>query len=94
MKEGGFVTIEIKKEMRNTLVVAISDEGGGIGKEDLKRLGEPFYTTKERGTGLGLMVSYNIISEHKGKIMVESDLGKGTTFFIYLPILQKEELEE
>jgi len=74
--------------------VAISDEGGGIGKEDLKRLGEPFYTTKERGTGLGLMVSYNIISEHKGKIMVESDLGKGTTFFIYLPILQKEELEE
>lgn len=51
----------------------------------LKKLGEPFYTTKDRGTGLGLMVSYKIIEEHKGYIEVESKVEKGTSFHIYLP---------
>ncbi len=66
--------------------VTITDQGEGIPEEKLKRLGEPFYTTKERGTGLGLMVSYKIIKQHGGKIEVESEIGKGSTFHILLPI--------
>ncbi|EWH21462.1 ATPase [Bacillus haynesii] len=62
-------------------------------EDKLKRLGEPFYTTKERGTGLGLMVSYKIIEEHKGKIEVESEEGRGTTFHLTLPIRQQHEEE-
>jgi len=65
--------------------VTITDEGCGISESKLKKLGEPFYTTKERGTGLGLMVSYKIIEEHKGKIEVNSKVGIGTTFSIYFP---------
>lgn len=64
----------------------ISDEGTGIPEEKIKKLGEPFYTTKERGTGLGLMVSFKIIKEHNGKVEVKSSVGKGTTFYIYLPV--------
>jgi two-component system, sporulation sensor kinase E len=54
--------------------------------EKVKRLGEPFFTTKEQGTGLGLMVSYRIINEHQGKITIDSEEGKGTTFSIELPL--------
>lgn len=67
------------------LKISVSDEGGGIPEEKLRRLGEPFYTTKEKGTGLGLMVSYKIIKEHGGKIEVESKVGQRTTFHILLP---------
>jgi two-component system, sporulation sensor kinase E len=59
----------------------------GIPKEIIKKLGEPFYTTKERGTGLGLMVSYKIIEEHRGTIEIESEEGKGTIFHITLPLV-------
>nr|WP_237072062.1 ATP-binding protein [Priestia flexa] len=54
----------------------------------MRKLGEPFYTTKEKGTGLGLMVSYKIVEEHKGYIEVESELGVGTTFHVTLPVSQ------
>lgn len=59
-------------------------------EDKLKRLGEPFYTTKERGTGLGLMVSYKIIEEHQGTIEVESEEGVGTVFHLTLPLRQRE----
>jgi two-component system, sporulation sensor kinase E len=70
--------------------ISITDQGCGIPKDKIKKLGEPFYTTKERGTGLGLMVSYKIIEEHRGKIDVESEVGVGTTFHITLPIERTE----
>lgn len=70
--------------------VSISDTGGGIAPENLNRIFDPFFTTKPvgKGTGLGLSVSYNIIAKHNGRIEVESELGKGTTFRIWLPIIQ------
>lgn len=85
MSKGGTVHIKITEEVRGHIRVTIKDEGGGISKEKIKKLGEPFYTTKERGTGLGLMVSYKIIEEHKGTIEVESEEGNGTAFSISLP---------
>ncbi len=67
--------------------VVISDKGSGINKENLRNLGFPFFTTKLRGTGLGLAICYKIIVDrHKGKILVESEEGKGTTITIKLPV--------
>jgi two-component system, sporulation sensor kinase E len=85
MPGGGKITIAIKKAVNKCINITIEDEGTGIPEEMIKRLGEPFYTTKDRGTGLGLMVSYRIIDEHKGTIKVKSEEGKGTIFQITLP---------
>ncbi|MBI4392749.1 MAG: PAS domain S-box protein [Euryarchaeota archaeon] len=67
--------------------VSITDTGTGIAPENRKRIFDPFFTTKQRGnTGLGLSICYQIIKEHGGDILVESELGKGTTFIIRLPV--------
>ena len=86
MPKGGTVSVGLEKIEGEQVLISIRDEGTGIPEDKLKKLGEPFYTTKERGTGLGLMVSYKIVEEHKGTIEVRSELGKGTTFHIKLPI--------
>jgi two-component system, sporulation sensor kinase E len=90
MPKGGYVTITISQAPGNRIHISIKDEGAGIPPEKVKKLGEPFYTTKERGTGLGLMVSFKIIEEHGGTIEVESEVGHGTTFHVYLPITKGE----
>ena len=64
--------------------VHISDHGCGISEDNLARIFDPFFTTRRSGTGLGLSVSESIISEVGGKILVQSELGKGSTFSIYL----------
>lgn len=69
----------------NNVQISIQDTGVGIPEEKLKKLGEPFYTTKKNGNGLGLMVSFKIIESHNGKVFVESEPNKGTTFNIVLP---------
>ena len=69
----------------NNVQISIQDSGVGIPKEKLKKLGEPFFTTKKNGNGLGLMVSFKIIESHNGKVFVESEPNKGTTFNILLP---------
>ncbi|MGG3468877.1 PAS domain-containing protein [Neobacillus pocheonensis] len=69
----------------NNVQISIQDTGVGIPKDKLKKLGEPFYTTKKTGNGLGLMVSFKIIESHNGKVFVESEPNKGTTFNILLP---------
>jgi hypothetical protein len=68
--------------------VRISDTGHGIRAEDIEKLFDPFFTTKEvgHGTGLGLAISFGIIKEHGGTISVESEIGKGTTFLVRLPV--------
>ncbi len=88
MPDGGQVDVEIRRRDEDHLTVSIKDRGFGIPEDKIKRLGQPFYTTKERGTGLGLMVSYKIIEEHNGTVEVESKEGKGTTFHITLPVFQ------
>ncbi|GIN83923.1 hypothetical protein J6TS2_03090 [Heyndrickxia sporothermodurans] len=86
MPDGGKIQINIGNAQKGFIHVKIQDEGEGIPEDKIKKLGEPFYTTKERGTGLGLMVSYKIIKDHKGMIEVESKVGEGTIFYIFLPI--------
>ena len=71
-------------------VLAFSDTGVGISEEDMKRLFEPFFSTKRDGTGLGLSVSYGIIDAHQGSIDVDSTVGQGTTFSISLPLNRAE----
>ncbi len=72
-------------ELRGYCLVSVRDEGPGISPADLSRLFTPFFTTKEQGTGLGLVLSHQILKEHGGFISVESAPGKGTTFLVYLP---------
>jgi two-component system NtrC family sensor kinase len=72
----------------DTACVSVSDTGCGISEENQKRIFEPFFTTKEvgKGTGLGLSVSYDIIKKHHGDILVDSELGTGSTFTVRIPI--------
>jgi signal transduction histidine kinase/ActR/RegA family two-component response regulator len=74
--------------------ISIADTGSGISGEHLQKIFDPYYTTKDQGTGLGLSVCYSIIKKHGGTISVESAPGKGSTFFITLPVLnQAQKLE-
>lgn len=76
----------LKKQ--GSAVVEISDNGRGIGPNDLPHLFDPFFTTKEAGVGLGLAIAHSIIEEHGGIIDVESTVGEGTTFSITLPLME------
>jgi len=82
--------IEIITEIAgvNQVVVKIRDNGNGIDPDAINRLFDPFFTTKPvgKGTGLGLSISYQIIEKHQGKIEVNSEIGEGAEFVIYLPI--------
>jgi two-component system NtrC family sensor kinase len=89
-KERGAVTVRSNMEQeRERLIVEITDTGCGIPPEHRHRIFEPFFSTKSKGTGLGLAVSYGIIHNHQGNISVTSEPGKGTCFSIELPVLEK-----
>ncbi|OGW27375.1 MAG: hypothetical protein A2X56_03885 [Nitrospirae bacterium GWC2_57_13] len=77
----------------NYMMLTVSDTGCGIDEEDLQRIFEPFYTSKEKGkgTGLGLSIIYNIVKQHRGFITTESRPGRGATFKIYLPAAHRDE---
>jgi len=95
MKDGGILTIRgLVSEDRHWLKVEVTDTGAGIAPDDLPHIFEPFYTTKEvgRGTGLGLSVSFSIAQKHGGHIEVKSQVGKGSTFTLFLPVLAEEEI--
>jgi len=85
--------LSIKTEhIDNTMRISFKDNGPGIAKGNLERIFDPFFTTREigQGTGLGLNVCHGIITEHKGKIWVESKLGRGATFIVELPIVTED----
>ena len=89
MPEGG--TLAFKAFAGNRRVsVEISDTGIGIPAENMSKIFEPFFTTKDvgKGTGLGLAVCYGIITDHGGRLSVRSNVGKGTTFTIALPVVK------
>jgi signal transduction histidine kinase len=73
------------REEDDSVVIRLSDSGPGMSPETLEKAFEPFYTTKPRGTGLGLAIVFNIIQKHHGRISIESQEGRGTTFLISLP---------
>jgi signal transduction histidine kinase len=85
MPQGGTLRIQTAKAAHRWVTIAIQDHGLGIQPEDIAHLFDPFYTTKPKGTGLGLSISYDIVAQHGGEILVDSELGKGTTFTIRLP---------
>ncbi|MBT33687.1 MAG: hypothetical protein CMO01_28825 [Thalassobius sp.] len=86
-------TKNITVEDQPFVEISIQDNGTGISEEDQNKIFEPFFTTKEigQGTGLGLSISYGIIQQHKGNISVESEIGKGTTFYIQIPVQKEKE---
>lgn len=85
MKEnGGTLYIDISEQNKN-IVLKIRDTGIGMTKEEVSRLGKPYYSTKEEGTGLGMLIVYSTINKVRGKIEVVSEKGKGTTFLITVP---------
>jgi signal transduction histidine kinase len=88
MPEGGLITIEVKQYGLNMVKVYFQDNGKGMSQEILKRVGEPFFTTKEDGTGLGVMISKQIIENHGGTFNIWSD-EQGTLIEVILPIASK-----
>jgi two-component system NtrC family sensor kinase len=86
------LTISTEKQGKKGIEISITDTGCGIPQDQLDKLFEPFYTTKEvgKGTGLGLSVSYGIVERHGGTIRVRSKVGQGSTFIIWLPLEEHE----
>lgn len=91
MPHGGEIVVAAFSREHRQLGIRFIDQGVGITKEKIPQLGEPFYTTKEKGTGLGLMVCHKIIAAHKGNIHIESGLNTGTTVEVVLPVTQHPE---
>lgn len=88
MTTGGVLTLQTGETSDGTWV-SVTDTGGGIPQEQINRIFEPFYTTKKKGTGLGLMIVQRIVRAHNGRIEVQSQLNTGTTFRIWLPLHEK-----
>jgi PAS domain S-box-containing protein len=86
MPSGGPITIGLDLEGKDHIRIKVKDQGKGIPKDRLAKLGEPFYTTKEKGTGLGLMVSSRIVETHRGTIQFDSTTGEGTTVTLIFPL--------
>lgn len=87
MPKGGKINIETKvMRNRDFIEIKFEDSGIGISEVNKNKIFDPFFTTKENGTGLGLSISYGIVEQHGGTINLESEVGKGTTFIVNLPI--------
>lgn len=87
IKHGGSLSVELSRnDNSQEIKIAVSDTGVGIKKEDLIHIFDPYFTTKQSGTGLGLAIVHKIIESHKGEVRVESELGKGTTVKVLLPV--------
>lgn len=87
MPKGGNINLLVKEKEEGKISIQIIDQGVGIPQERISTLGEPFYTTKEKGTGLGLMTCYKIIEGHNGELNIYSKINEGTTIEIILPTI-------
>lgn len=90
MPDGGVLSISVKSSPAKVWV-EVTDEGVGMTKEEVQRLGEPYFSNKIKGTGLGLMVTYSIVSQMNGQVLVDSEKGKGTEFTLEFPNLASSE---
>jgi PAS domain S-box-containing protein len=88
MTKGGTLTVQTDPGV-DGVVVSVADTGGGVPQEQINRIFEPFYTTKKKGTGLGLMIVQRIVRDHNGRIDLESHVGQGTVFRIWLPLYER-----
>lgn len=89
MTKGGVLTLGTG-ENADGVWLSVADTGGGIPQEQINRIFEPFFTTKKKGSGLGLMIVQRIVRAHGGRIELESDAGRGTTFRIWLPLHERK----
>jgi PAS domain S-box-containing protein len=89
MTTGGTLTLQTG-ETSEEVWMSVTDTGGGIPQEQINRIFEPFYTTKKKGTGLGLMIVQRIVRAHNGRIELDSHVGRGTTFRIWLPLHERK----
>nr|WP_279326545.1 ATP-binding protein [Bacillus kexueae] len=88
MPNGGELTIDL--QMKDSVVtIEVKDTGIGMSTEQMNRLGEPYFSTKEKGTGLGMMVTYRIIQTMQGQIIVTSEKQKGTSFTVEIPVHER-----
>lgn len=89
MTKGGTLTLQTG-QTSEAVWVSVSDTGGGIPQDQINHIFEPFYTTKKKGTGLGLMIVQRIVRQHGGHIELESNVGQGTMFRIWLPLHERQ----
>jgi signal transduction histidine kinase len=88
MRAGGILRIRTAADEQQ-VTITFTDTGAGIAADQIGRIFEPYYTTKETGSGLGLMIVQRIIREHGGTLAIESNVGKGTTVRLNLPLHEK-----
>ena len=104
MPEGGIIRIDARNETPSGrsrppfragdyVRISVADTGTGIKTEHLAKVFDPYFTTKQQGSGLGLATVYSILKRHQGHIEVESELGRGTTFHIWLPAMRAQQLD-
>ena len=89
MTTGGTLTLQTGENSDNVWF-SVADTGGGIPQEQINRIFEPFYTTKKKGSGLGLMIVQRIVRAHSGRIELDSHVGRGTTFRVWLPLHERK----
>ncbi|MDR3458902.1 MAG: ATP-binding protein [Verrucomicrobiae bacterium] len=89
MTTGGTLTLQTG-ENSDGVWVSVTDTGGGIPQDHINRIFEPFYTTKKKGSGLGLMIVQRIVRAHNGRVELESNVGHGTTFRVWLPLHERK----
>jgi len=82
---GGVLYIDVT-EHKKKILIKIQDSGNGMTREGISQLGKPYYSTKQKGTGLGMFMVYSTIRNVNGEIKVKSTVGKGTTFLLYIPV--------
>jgi signal transduction histidine kinase len=92
MNDGGIIRLGAVLDVGGDRVrLTFSDQGSGIAQEDIAKIFQPYFTTKDVGIGLGLAITERIIKEHGGEILVESSRGQGTTFTVLLPLQQEQQ---
>jgi len=94
MREGGTLTAQTEYESsEDAITITISDTGKGMDREQIANIFQPFFTTKPKGTGLGLPITKRLIEQHGGSLSVESSVGKGSTFVITIPVRRVAEVQ-